>query len=104
MDGRPAPEVQVHHKPFTVRPGVGHRPHKVAMALVNVCYRVPVVAQVDTETGEIDRVVVDDESVSDVEYCETTDECMPLDENHPDAVKAREIAESVMWPRWSFGF
>ena len=72
--------------------------------LVNVCYRVPVVAVVDTETGKIERVIVDDVSISKPEYCETSDDCRALPDKNRHAQRAVKIAESQEWPAWSIGF
>lgn len=71
---------------------------------VNVCYRVPVVCVVDTETQKIERVVVDDESISEIEYCETADKCDRMDLGSKEAKLACGIAETEEWPRWEFGF
>jgi hypothetical protein len=72
--------------------------------LVNVCYRVPVVVVVNTTTGHIERVTVDDESISGIEYCERASDCHPLGADTDTARTARRIAESDVWPAWEFGF
>ena len=71
---------------------------------VNVCYRVPVVVVVDTDTGEIEQVVADIECISSPEYCETSEGCKELKDDDPVAVQAYTIAEQKEWPAWEFGF
>jgi len=60
------------------------------MSTETVIYSVPVEVEVNTETGEVESVVVlDDESSFDGRWASS-----------PEAVK---IAESAEWPSWEFG-
>lgn len=67
------------------------------MAIVELEYVAAVIVEVDTETGEVVRVNVDDEGSHLSEHDrESTD---------PNTVAARNIAEGdAMWPAWEFGF
>lgn len=68
------------------------------MATVDVLYTCPVVVEVDTDTGEIVRVNVDDENVRlDPAQIEAAKD------NEAERV-ATEIAEEATWPAWEFGF
>ena len=78
---------------------------------VQVWYEVPVAVHVDTETGEVTRVVVIDEEihpepqrVPHVGDCDVTlaDFSGPAPEDV--AKRAREIAESQEWTVWENGY
>lgn len=63
------------------------------MATVRLKYSVPVVALVDTESGEVLRVVVLD------------DEIQPdMDLSDLEAAAAVRLADEADWPSWEFGF
>lgn len=62
------------------------------MAEIDVYYTVPVCVTVDTDSGEVTRVVVDDEAV------------VLLPDQQNCGPRAIEIAEAVSWPAWEFGF
>jgi hypothetical protein len=74
------------------------------MALVQVEYRVPVIAVVDTQTRTIRRVVADGESISRDE-----DATLVLDDGvtpaeDEDAATALQVVETEEWPAWTHGF
>lgn len=70
--------------------------------IVYVSYVVPVIAIVDTRSGEVDRVVVDDECVR------FDDEFLHEDQTPVKSARAKrrafEIAETQIWPVWETGF
>jgi hypothetical protein len=71
---------------------------------IAVRYSVMVYATIDLALGTVERVVVDDDNVSQPlgvswEDYETTD---PVPEDL--AERARQIAESESWPKWEFGW
>ena len=71
---------------------------------VHVEYDVPVSAIVDTETEEVERVVVwcDGIEQRDGEYAVvTTEDEKPVSQKERE--RAEEIVESTTWPAWDFG-
>lgn len=76
--------------------------------ICNVEYAAPILAQVDTETGEVKRVVVMDELVRLVRNDEgfpvvEQQGAIPLHDNET-AARAATIAETGDWPAWEFGW
>lgn len=75
------------------------------MARVQLLYTAPVYVEVDTETGEVTRVTVGDESTTFVPGealdADTYKAATPAME-----ARAHALAESpdADWPSWSFGF
>ena len=71
---------------------------------IQVLYDAPVSAFVDTETGEVDRVVVWCEGVEqrdgDCAIVTAADEA-PVDDSLRERVQ--EIVDSVTWPAWDIG-
>ncbi len=68
---------------------------------VFVRYMYPIYAEVDLDEGEVVRVVVDDESPS--QAIEVLDDA--LDPAGPDVRDvALGIAESGLWPSWTYGW
>lgn len=61
------------------------------MATEDVVYAVPVIVEVDTDSGEVVRVNVDDGSAK-------------LDPGENPESEAVKIAETTGWPAWEFGF
>ena len=80
---------------------------------VDIEYRVPVMVTVDTETGEVERVRVYDETIAGPHdaYNEAGESLVGTTEPGRDALgnalshaaKARDIAESEEWPAWEIG-
>jgi hypothetical protein len=70
--------------------------------ITNVEYNVPVMVHLDTETGEVMRVVVLDELVEPTRrvYHEGIDRYI----YGAAAQKAVRLAEESPWPGWSFGW
>lgn len=71
---------------------------------VTVTGEVPVYVVIDTETGEVDRVIVDDEHFTHLgdDACDETG--MPISDQ---AIIERAIAivdGDVDWPAWEFGW
>jgi hypothetical protein len=71
---------------------------------VEVLYDVPVSAVVDSESGEVERVVVWDEGVErrDGEFAVVDAETETPVADEPRE-RAFEIAESATWPVWVLG-
>lgn len=67
---------------------------------VYVHYKVPLVAEVEVETGEVLSVHLDDEAIEGPLEV-TADGGEP-----PDSIRQRAlgIAESAMWPGWEAGW
>ncbi len=71
---------------------------------VDVQYDVPVSAVVDTESGQVESVIVWDEAVEprDGEYAVVDVESqIPVEASQ--AERAQVIAESATWPAWEIG-
>jgi hypothetical protein len=70
----------------------------------HVEYDVPVTALVDTDTGQVESVVVWCEGIEqrDSEYSiVSADNEMPVGDPHRE--RAQEIVDSVVWPAWDLG-
>ncbi|MDQ6949255.1 MAG: hypothetical protein M3256_24125 [Actinomycetota bacterium] len=76
------------------------------MAAVTVWGHVPVAVIVDTETGEVTRVVaVDEEFRVDADSPPTDDgNLRPAVAADADAALAVVNADDAEWPMWEFGF
>jgi hypothetical protein len=72
--------------------------------IASISYTVPVQVLVDTETGEVQRVVVIDDSIDSdpATYTVDYDTLAPL--SRDEARKAYELAGQAMWPSWDFGW
>jgi hypothetical protein len=71
---------------------------------IQVQYDAPVSAFVDTETGEVERVVVWCEGIEqrDGDCAVVTAEAeTPVDDRYRE--RAQEIVDSVIWPAWDIG-
>jgi hypothetical protein len=70
-----------------------------------VSYVVPVTVKVDTETCEVQRVVVEDEMIDRIEDADVVDENGDeLELGDPERDVAVAVAEDADWPKWEFGF
>lgn len=67
---------------------------------VHVHYKVPLVAEVEVETGEVLSVHLDDESIEGP-LMATADGAEP---SPSERERAMRIAESAMWPGWQSGW
>ena len=73
------------------------------MSTIHIDYAVPVTVVVDTDTGIIERVVVDDEMVELVVPHTGSDETGA--EVPEDLLRqAADIAEESHWPAWEVGW
>jgi len=61
------------------------------VATDDVVYMVPVIVEVDLETGLVERVNVDDENAR-------------LDPDAGNDPASVQVAENAEWPAWEFGF
>jgi hypothetical protein len=66
-----------------------------------VAYSVPVAVFVDLDTGEVTRVVVEDEAMSDPLSAFPDDGDQLTSDQRERAV---DIAESAEWPSWDIGY
>ena len=68
---------------------------------VDVYYVVPVCVTVDLDSGEVVRVVVDDEAIR-----KPSDAMPPYVSAPPtdEEADAYDVAESHPWPGWGFGY
>lgn len=71
---------------------------------VQVEYSVSVFAEVDLETGSLERVVVDDESISGPDRRSVCDAAAGQRVDPERAARAVKIAERGEWPAWVVGF
>ena len=71
---------------------------------VQVWYSVPVACHVDTETGEVTRVVVIDEMLTLDPSEGVTLADYSAKAPTEEARRALEIAESQSWPSWENGY
>lgn len=69
-----------------------------------VWYTVPVAVHVDTDTGEVLRVVVIDESLTIDESRGVTLPDYSRPASVANAAIATGIAERAPWPAWEFGY
>lgn len=67
---------------------------------VYVHYRVPLVAEVEVETGEVLSVHLDDEAIQGPLKVTADDGDLPSEVRR----RALQIAESAMWPGWEAGW
>lgn len=65
---------------------------------------VPVYVVVNLATGEVDRVVVDDEKVGPYTSAHIDDTFPITPATDTQRAAATAIAESTMWPSWDFGW
>jgi hypothetical protein len=83
-------------------------------AIVQIAYRAPVIAVVDTASGTVSRVVVIDEAASldpdehAIQPWDNAREVNALDDDRKAAIikRAEEIAEDsdASWPAWQVGW
>lgn len=76
------------------------------MSTFHLPYKVDVDVEVDTETGEVTRVRVIDESISwDDDGTIYTADWLPIAVTDPSdndlLAKAQQISEEAEWPEWS---
>jgi hypothetical protein len=76
------------------------------MPEISIAYTVPVQVIVDTETGEVTRVVVIDEHARPDRdgYCEVRDTYGTADPGDVDRAYCIAEAPAVEWPRWQMGW
>lgn len=65
---------------------------------------VPLVVVVDTDTGEVVKVVVVDEEIKPGYTLAVDDDGETLPADAPAVMRAVEIAEAAEWPSWQHGF
>ena len=75
---------------------------------VRLIYDVPVSVIVDLDTGEVNRVVVEDEDTKLTDPTEAfdhdaDDQALRVDDTEVIQAAA-DIAETKLWPRWEFGW
>jgi hypothetical protein len=71
--------------------------------LVEVVYQAPVYVTVDTATGKVVSVVVDDEACLPDTAASTTETKTGMRVTESVAAKARAIASRKQWPAWRTG-
>lgn len=71
---------------------------------VQLTYNVPVMVHVDTDTGEVTRVVVIDEGTELGSEARDFDTWELLELGSNEVVWATEMAEALPWPEWEHGY